>query len=181
LQYQREPGTVSPDVRIPILFALGAALVASVALGAGDESVTCGPRGIDVTVTLAYDRDDVGSVPGTHVDVGFREPLKLPQPPTPEKLRSRVTSLLSSDYRVAPVKQDRAGVVRVALTTSEAGIPAANAFKLRFDCAAGSQVRRKDLSCTTGEVVDTAGLPMPDTLARQVRCLVVQLDPGGAD
>jgi hypothetical protein len=183
-------------VRTPILLGLVAAVVANVALGAGDEPArskdappapqaeptTCGRSGgVDVTVALAYNRDNVGSVPAAQLDVGFREPLKLPKPVTPEQLRSRLTSLLSSEYRVAPTKPERAGTVRVALTTSETGIPPGNAFKLRFDCPNGSPVRPSDLTCTTGEVVDAAGLPMPDTLARQVRCLVVQIAPASSE
>lgn len=178
-------------MRTRITFGLVAAFVASVAIGAGDEAarskpnpvaptrepVDCGAAGIDVTVALSYNRDNLGFVAATHADVDFREPLSLPQSATPEKLRSRLKSLLPSEHHVGLAKDEKAGRVRVTLTTSEAGIPPGNAFTLHFDCPAGSHVRPTDLTCTTGEVVDGAGLPMAEALARTVTCVVTQIAP----
>jgi hypothetical protein len=38
-------------------------------------------------------------------------------------------------------------------------------------------VRSTDVTCKTDEVVDGAGLPMPEALARHVHCTVVRVEP----
>jgi hypothetical protein len=161
------------------------ALLASMTIGTGvaerEAPAVCGTGGLDVTVTLSYDHDTLGKVAAAYLDLGFRDPLALPDPATAEALRPRLTSLMPPEYRVAFTKQEKPGVLRVTVTTSEPGIPPMRAFKMRFDCPKGARARLADISCTTEQVVDGAGLPMPETLARQVGCGVAQLDSVGSD
>lgn len=172
-----------------VLFGVAAVLVASVAIGAGDEAAhskpgdipaieagTCGPGGIDVTVALAYNRDTVGMIAAAHVDLGVRKPLGFPDD-APEKRRARLKSLLGSEYHVNMATQEKPDKVRVTLTTTEPGFASGNVFTLRFDCTAGSQIRPGEISCSTSEVVDGAGMPMDATLAKKVGCVVAQLEP----
>jgi hypothetical protein len=171
--------------------ALAAALVAGAAIGAGDdaprakgasrtgqeEKVTCGASGVDVTVALAYDHNRIGKVAGTYVDLGFSAPLELPKQATVGELQARLTSLMASEYRIAATERGGVQKLRVALTTTEPGIPPKDVFKVRFDCAVGSYVRQGDLTCKTEEVVEGTGLPMPESSARQVLCKVVRVEP----
>jgi hypothetical protein len=168
-----------------------AAFVAGAAVGAGNdmarskpgspathgEQVACGAAGIDVTVALAYDHNRVGKVAGTYVDLGFGPPLELPEQATVGDLQTRLTSLMPPEYRVAATAHGGGRKLRLSLTTTEPGIPPREAFKLRFDCPVGSNVRLRDLTCKTGEVVDGTGLPMLESLASQVRCEVVRVEP----
>jgi hypothetical protein len=169
-------------------------LVAGVAVGAADEAarsergtappvegaVACGARGVDVTVALAYDHNSLGTVAGAYLDLVFRDPLTLPDPPTAETLRPRLTSLMPPEHRLAlPTHQPR-GTLRVAVTTSEPGIPPMNAFAMRFDCPEGTRAHLAGLTCRTEQVVDGAGLPMPEAMARQVGCVVARIAPAGA-
>jgi hypothetical protein len=171
--------------------ALAAALVAGAAIGAGDdaprpkgastagqeEKVTCGASGVDVTVALAYDHNSIGKVAGAYVDLGFTAPLELPERASVGDLQARLTSLMGSEYRVAATQRGGDRKLRVALTTAEPGIPPKDAFKMRFNCAVGSNVRPGDLTCRTDEIVEGTGLPMPEKLARQVGCKVVRIEP----
>jgi hypothetical protein len=173
-------------------FLLVTTLVAGVASGAGDEPshskqplaapdgrVACTAAGIDVTVRLAYDVNRVGLVSAAYVDLGFSAPLALPPDSTADQLRGRMKVLMASPHRIAPPVK-RGSSIRVAVTTTEPGIPLEDLFRFRFDCAAGAHVRSRDLGCTTAEVGDTAGLPMPEILARNVRCTVSRLEPAEA-
>jgi len=165
---------------------LAAVLVAGANVGAGDDPATsrptftqaapaaCGGGGIEVTVALVYQTNTLGPVAATYIDLGFEPPLDLPQ--TPDELRPRLTSLLPQGVKVgSPTRQAKR--LRVALTTAEQGIQPANAFKVRFDCPAGSRIAPSALSCATAEVISASGQPMEHTFAREVRCLVVGLDP----
>ena len=134
--------------------------------------IACGPGGLDVTVALAYDPNAGGPIAGTLVDLGFEPPLALPQ--SPQELRRRITSLLPA-AGVQPLSAER-GRLRVALTTTEQGIQPAKAFRMRFDCSAGTRIEREKLSCSTSEVVGASGQPLDDAIAREVRCQVAALD-----
>ena len=136
--------------------------------------IACGPGGLDVTVALAYDPNAGGPIAGTLVDLGFEPPLALPR--SPRELRRRVTSLLPPATGIRPVSAD-GGRLRVALTTTEQGIQPAKAFRMRFDCSAGTRIEREKLSCSTSEVVGASGQPLDDAIAREVRCQVAALDP----
>jgi len=164
---------------------LAALLVAGGAAGAGDEPArplsqaepaVCGAGGIDVTVALVYELNTIGPVAGAYIDLGFKPPLDLPQ--AAEKLRPRLTSLLPPGAKVGSPKRE-AKRLRIALTTTEQGIQPAKVFKMRFDCPAGSRIQPSALSCATAEVVGASGEPMEEVLARDVRCVVVGLDPVG--
>jgi len=164
-------------------FGIAALLVTGAAAGAGDERAApmsqaepavCGRGGIDVTVALAYELNTLGPVAGAYIDVGFKPPLDLPQ--TVEKLRPRLTSLPPPGSKVGSPKRE-AKRLRIALTTTEQGIQPGKVFKMRFDCPAGSRIQPSALSCATAEVVGASGEPMEEMLAREVRCLVVALDP----
>ena len=167
-------------------------LVAGVVLGAGNEAagskpdaaaskegkVDCGASGVNVTIALAYNRDSLGHVAGTYVDLAFAGALELPKKPTTDELRGRLTTLLGPEYHVTPVGESGSErVIRLSLTTPELEFPTQDAFMLRFDCPAGSVVRSSDITCKTDKVADGSGLPMPETLARQVRCAVVRIEP----
>jgi len=173
-------------------FGLVAVLVAGVVFGAGEEAVgskpdaaagkqeqvDCGASGVDVTIALAYNRDSLGHVAGTYVDLAFASPLELPKERTAERLHERVTSLLGPEFHITPVPKsggDRS--IRFSLTTPEPELPPQDVFKLRFDCPTGSRIRPSDVTCTTDKVADGSGLPMPESLARQVRCTVSRVEP----
>jgi hypothetical protein len=177
---------------IKLCIGLVVALVVGAAIGADDDAarskpdaavvqvgqVDCGPSGVDATVALAYNPDSVGKVAGAYLDVGFAEPLELPQ--ADDELRKRLTGLMPPEYHLtlrAPTGRAGDRKLRLSLTTAEAGIPPQNAFKLRFDCPAGSRVRPNDVTCKIDQAADAAGLPLPDTLARQVRCTVARIEP----
>src|SRR5262245_65625308 len=132
-----------------VYFGLVAVLVAGVVFGAGNEAVgskpdaaagkqtavDCGISGVDVTIALAYNRDSLGQVAGTFVDLTFAAPLELPKERTAEGLHERVTSLLGPKFHVTPVAKsggDRG--IRFSLTTPEPEIPPQDTFKLRFHC-----------------------------------------------
>jgi hypothetical protein len=163
---------------------LAVILVAAAIAGAGDEPakappletapVVCGAGGVEASVALAYQLNAVGPVAATYVDLGFDPPLDLPS--AAQELRSRLTSLLPQGVNVgSPTRQGKR--LRVALTTAEQGIQPANAFKMRFDCPAGSRIAPGAFSCSTAEVTAASGQPLDDALAREVRCVVFRLDP----
>jgi len=159
--------------------ALGAAALAVGGAVAGvpaktKGTIACGSGGLDVTVALAYDPNAGGPIAGTLVDLGFAPPLALPQ--SPQELRRRITSLLPPATGIRPVSAE-GGRLRVALTTTEQGIQPAKAFRMRFDCTAGTRIEREKLSCGTSEVVGASGQPLDDAIAREVRCQVAALDP----
>jgi hypothetical protein len=170
---------------------LTAALLAGVAIGAGDDAarskqasappeeqqVACGASGVDVTIALAYNHNSLGKVAGTYMDLEFSTPLELPEESTTDELHKRMTNLMPPEYRIAPSKLPESRKLRFALTTTEPGIPPQDALKVRFDCPAGSRIRSSDLTCRTDQVVDASGLPMADTLGRQVRCVVRRVEP----
>jgi hypothetical protein len=145
-------------------------------LATSDGHVACTGAGIDATVRLAYAVDRVGLVSAAYVDLRFTAPLALPPDATADQLRGRMRVLVAPPHRIAPPVK-RGSTIRVAVTTTEPGIPLDDLFTFRFDCAAGARVRSRDLGCTTAEVGDTAGLPMPANVAGNVRCTVSRLDP----
>src|SRR5262245_14362076 len=118
-------------------FGLVAVLVAGAVFGAGEEAVgskpdaaatkqqvDCGASGVDVTIALAYNRDSLGQVAGTFVDLTFAAPLELPKERTAEGLHDRVTSLLGPQFHVTPVaKSGKDRAIRFSLTTPEPEIP----------------------------------------------------------
>ena len=81
-----------------------------------------------------------------------------------------MTNLMPSEIKTAPPKRDADGRIRVAVTTTEPGVPPHDAFTIRLDCPAGQTVRASDIRCTTAEVVDSSGLPMPEMLSKAVGC-----------
>jgi len=167
-------------------FGLSVLLVAAAAARAGDEPAkptptfsqaapaVCGGRGIEATVALVYQLNTLGPVAGAYIDLGFKPPLDLPK--AANELRPRLTSLLPQGAKVGSPKWEGKRL-RIALTTTEQGIQPATAFKMRFDCPAGSRIQPSALTCATAEVVGASGEPMEETLAREVRCLIVALDP----
>ena len=166
-------------MRVGRFGVVAAALAVGVAAAAGEPakskaSLVCAPGGVDVTVALAYDTNAGGMIAGALMDVGFQAPLALPQ--APQELRHRLTSLLPPASAVRPVNAE-GGRLRVAVTTTEQGIQATNAFRMRFDCSAGARIERDKLSCSTSEVVGASGQPLDEAMARDVRCQVVALDP----
>jgi hypothetical protein len=171
-------------------FGLVAVLVAGVVFGAGDEAVgskpaatagkqeqvDCGADGVDVTIALAYSRDSLGTVAGAYVDLTFATPLELPEQPTTEQLRGRLTTLLGPQYHVTPVSNSGGQrTIRLSLTTPEPEFPTQDAFKLRFDCRAGSRIRPRDVTCKT-EVADGSAFRCRTRWPR-VRCTVVRIEP----
>jgi hypothetical protein len=174
-------------LRQTIRLGLVVGFVARVALGAGPETggsppapsapppVACGAGGVELTVALAYDHNKLGKVAGAYLELQFRKPLAVPG--TAPQLRSRFKSLMPSEYRVASPTQEAPGKLRVALTTTEPGIPPMDAFKLRFDCPKGAEIGPDQVTCVTSQVVDGSGIPMDTTLASRVRCLVSKIEP----
>ncbi len=158
--------------RVPTLVL--AVMVGTRGLVAAGESapVACGAAGIEVIVGLAYDHNALGKVAAAHLELDYHPPLHLPGGEASGQMGERLTGLLPSEYRVTLAKSGKPERVRVALTTTEAGIPPRDVFRFRFDCAAGTQAKPTDLTCATGEVVDASGLPMAPELARKVTCFV---------
>ena len=154
------------------------ALLPTVAVAAADAKsgksgdVTCGPAGVNVTVAFKYDPDAAGKIAGAYAVLTLAPPLTLSE----ADARGRVTSLLPSEIKTAPPKREADGRVRVAVTTSEPGIPSKDAFTIRLDCPAGKAVHASDVSCATAEVVDSSGLPMPETLAKTVGCAPTRVE-----
>jgi hypothetical protein len=149
-------------------------LLATVAVAADDAKteVTCGPAGATVTIAFRYDPDAAGKIAGAYAVLTLAPPLALPE----ADARGRVTNLLPSEIKTAPPKRESDGRVRVAVTTSEPGIPPKDAFTIRLDCPAGKAVHASDVSCATAEVVDSSGLPMPETLAKTVGCAATRVE-----
>jgi hypothetical protein len=134
--------------------------------------VACGPAGATVTVAFKYDPDAAGKIAGAYTILTLAPPLTLPH----ADVRGRVTNLLPSEIKTAPPKREADGRVRVAVTTTEPGIPPRDAFTIRLDCPPGKTVQASDVSCATAEVVDSSGLPMPDTLAKTVGCAATRVE-----
>jgi hypothetical protein len=156
---------------IPLIISLLATLaVAADDVKPGD--VTCGPAGATVTVAFRYDPDAAGKIAGAYAILTLAPPLTAPE----ADARGRVTSLLPSEIKAAPPKREADGRLRVAVTTTEPGIPAKDAFTIRLDCPAGKAVHASDVSCTTAEVVDSSGLPMTETLAKTVGCAATRVE-----
>ena len=157
--------------KIPMLVPLLATLAVA-AEDAKPGDVTCGTAGATVTVAFKYDPDAAGKIAGAYAVLTLAPPLALPE----ADARGRVTNLLPSEIKTAPPKRDTDGRVRVAVTTTEPGIPPHDAFTIRLDCPAGKAVHASDVSCATAEVVDSSGLPMPETLAKTVGCAATRVE-----
>jgi len=182
---------------------LAAALVASLAIAKDDavgrsqqdatpaaragpwQEAACGTSGVDVTVALSYDVGQLSDVPGVYVDLEFGGKVSLPDT-TAKALRKRITSLLAPVYEIEPATQSNASReksprrVRIALVTIERGFPPKEVFKMRFDCRPKSVVRIGDFSCRTDGAVNTAGYPLPESIAGEVRCKVVAIEAAGS-
>ena len=149
-------------------------LLATVAVAADDgkTDVTCGPAGATVTVAFRYDPDAAGKIAGAYAILTLAPPLTLSE----ADARGRVTNLLPTEIKTAPPKREADDRVRVAVTTTEPGIPPKEAFTIRLDCPAGKAVHARDVSCATAEVVDSSGLPMPEVLANTVGCVATRVE-----
>ena len=152
-------------------------LMASLALAATakPDEVACGPAGAVVTISFKYDPDAAGKIAGAYAILTLASPLTFPREADADA-RGRVTNLLPSEIKTAPAKRDADGRLRIAVTTTEPGIPPHDAFTIRVDCSAGKPVRTSDVSCTTAEVVDSSGLPMPEVLAKTVGCAATKIE-----
>ena len=155
-------------------------LLAGVALAtddrvAGPAEAKCGPGGVTATVSFKYDPDNAGKIAGAYAVLTLAPPLAFPDDGGTDA-RGRVTNLLPSEIKTAPPKRDADGHVRVAVTTTEPGVPPHDAFTIRLDCPAGKAVRATDVGCTTAEVVDSSGLPMPEALSKSVGCAATRIE-----
>jgi hypothetical protein len=157
---------------IPLLTAVALAADDRVA---GPGEAACGPGGVTATVSFKYDPDAAGKIAGAYAVLTLAPPLAFPEGAGSDA-RGRVTSLQPSEIKVAAPKRDADGRVRVAVTTTEPGIPPHDAFTIRLDCPAGKTVRADGIGCTTAEVVDSSGLPMPEVLSKSVGCAATRIE-----
>jgi len=142
---------------------------------AGPGEAKCGPGGVTATVSFKYDPDATGKIAGAYAVLQLARPLAFPDA-AGNDARGRVTNLIPTEIKTAPPKRDADGRVRVAVTTTEPGVPPHDAFTIRLDCPDGKTVRADDIGCTTAEVVDSSGLPMPEVLSRSVGCAVTSVE-----
>jgi hypothetical protein len=158
-----------------ILILAGVAFAANEKAKTPDEA-TCGPAGVNVTVSLKYNADAAGGmVAGAGAVLSLAPPLSFPDGAAAE-VKGRVTNLKPSEQSVAPPKRDADGHLRVVVSTAEPGIPPRVVFKIRLDCPAGKTVRASDIGCTTAEVADGSGLPMPVEMAKAVTCAATRVE-----
>lgn len=138
-------------------------------------SVTCGAKGVEATVTLAYEARVVGDVTGAFLLLGYDPPLGIPGSATDESARERTRSLRGPAVRLTAVDEDSDGDgredrVRILLTATEGGLRGGEVARVRFDCPAGTRLPASALRCSTDQISDEAGNLLRPEQARLVTC-----------
>jgi hypothetical protein len=142
----------------------------------GGESTVCSASGLDVTVSLDYPVQIVGSVSAILVKLNYPAPLVVPGTGTETTVRQRVTNLVGAGSTIGGVRDSDTNTngvddqIQAFVRKTSGSINPGPFYRVRFDCPAGTNVSPSSLSCSQEQATDAAGLPFIPEIANLIGC-----------
>jgi hypothetical protein len=137
----------------------------------------CSANGLDVTVSLDYDVQLVGSVSAILVKLNYPAPLVIPGTATDTTVRQRVTNLVGTGSTIGGVRDGDTNAngaddqIQAFVRKTSGSINPGPFYRVRFDCPAGTGVSPSSLGCTQEQATDGAGLPFIPEIANLIGCV----------
>jgi cysteine-rich repeat protein len=136
------------------------------------ESVTCGADGAQVTIILDYDVNQLSTLQGVGVNLGYPED-RASLPGSGAQAAARITDLVNLGL-LAPNDKDTNGngiedTLAVLYASTPSTLPPGNFVRVQFDCPAGDVLEPFDFPCVVSDASDAGGNQVSDLVHCTVR------------
>ena len=136
------------------------------------ESVTCGDDGAQVTILLDYDPNQLSTLQGVVVDLGYPED-RASIPGSGAQAAASVTDLVNLGLLAPNDKDTTANGIEDTLSLLYAStpntLPAGNFVRVQLDCAAGTVLQPFDFQCLVSDASDLGGNQVASLVSCSVR------------
>ena len=138
----------------------------------------CSANGLDMTVSLDYPLQVVGGVSAIFLKLNYPPPLDIPGTGTASTVRLAVTNLAGTGSSVSSISDNDTNAngvddqLRAAARKTQGSLDPGPIFRVRYACAAGTNVLPSSFSCLHEQETDLSGLPFAPELANLISCVV---------
>jgi hypothetical protein len=134
-------------------------------------------NGLNVTVSIDYSVQTLGSLSAIHLGLNYPVPLVIPGTGSDTTVRQRVTNQAGSGTSINGWNDHDTNangvddVIEVNAIRPSAPLGPGPIIRVRFDCPIGTVVSPSSLSCFHNGAIDAAGNPVPPAVeAQEVSC-----------
>jgi cysteine-rich repeat protein len=137
------------------------------------ESVTCGNDGAEVTILLEYDAEQLLTLQGVGIDLGYPED-RASIPGSGQDALARITDLVNVEHFLGPNDKDTTGdgiddTLHLSYLSTPNRLPPGDLASVRFDCTAGTVLQPFDFACAVVDTSNDHGTPVTEPVSCTVR------------